>query len=64
MTEKTACGYYAKCGFCTRRNDCNWRGYSTETGEKKSYFPDLWAIDREKEREEERFREAFHLSKH
>ncbi len=51
--ERTACGSYTKCACCTNKNRCNWRGYNTDTGDNMSYFPDLWAIDHEEEKEEQ-----------
>ena len=47
--ERTACGSYTKCAWCINKNRCNRRGYNTDTGDKMSYFPDLWAIDHEEE---------------
>ena len=58
----TPCGNaYGKCTQCTKFNRCD-RGYSTDEkkfGMKESYYPDLWAIEWEKEMEEKRFRDAF-----
>ncbi len=56
-TERTACGVYAKCEWCTKKNRCNWRGYSTDTGKKEEYFPDLWEIFHEEEKVEEKWSE-------
>lgn len=57
-----ACGTTESCDYCTKKNRCDRRGYSTDDrnwGKRESYFPDLWAIEWEKEMEEKRFRDAF-----
>ena len=53
MAERTGCGSYTKCDWCANKNQCDRRGHSTDTGEKKSYFPNLWEIFNEEDPEEE-----------
>ena len=50
----TACGMEVTCEWCNKRNSCNRRGYNPDTGEREHYFPDLWAIFHEEEREKTR----------
>ncbi len=54
-----ACGSTENCDECTKKNLCNRRGYSRETGERIEYSPDLWEIFVGRKIEEKRRWEEF-----